>query len=129
MIRVMKKIILAIIFLTPAITINAQEWTQWRGPSRDGSVSGKNVPGKWPPQLVSMTEGSIVGIDARTGRERWSVAFPDEWHENITTPLWTGTNLVVSGTRAGTHAYSLAQASGKWELTEVWKNSDVAMCT
>jgi len=44
MIRVMKKIILAIIFLTPAITINAQEWTQWRGPSRDGSVSGKNVP-------------------------------------------------------------------------------------
>lgn len=44
MIRVMKKIILAIIFLTPAITINAHEWTQWRGPSRDGSVSGKNVP-------------------------------------------------------------------------------------
>jgi len=74
-----------------------------------------------------MTEGSIVGIDARTGKELWSVAFPDEWHENITTPLWTGTNLVVSGTRAGTHAYSLAQAGGKWELTEVWKNPDVAM--
>jgi len=78
-------------------------------------------------QLVAMTEGSIVGIDARTGKELWSVAFPDEWHENITTPLWTGTNLVVSGTRAGTHAYSLAQAGGKWELTEVWKNPDVAM--
>ncbi|HEU4433662.1 MAG TPA: PQQ-binding-like beta-propeller repeat protein, partial [Pyrinomonadaceae bacterium] len=53
--------------------------------------------------------------------------FPDEWHENITTPLWTGTSLVVSGTRAGTHAYSLAQSGGKWQATEVWKNADVAM--
>ena len=44
----MKKILLALIFFTSAVTINAQEWTQWRGPSRDGSVSGKNVPGKWP---------------------------------------------------------------------------------
>ena len=78
-------------------------------------------------QLVTMTEGSIVGIDAKNGQELWTVPFPDEWHENITTPLWTGTHLVVSGTRAGTHAYSLAQSSGKWQATEAWKNGDVAM--
>src|SRR5688500_10529376 len=48
MIRLMKKTILALTLLTSAITANAQEWTQWRGPARDGSVSGKNVPGKWP---------------------------------------------------------------------------------
>ncbi len=77
--------------------------------------------------LVAMTEGSIVGIDAKDGKELWSVPFPDEWHENITTPLWTGTHLIVSGTRQGTHAYSLAQANGKWQATEVWKNPDVAM--
>ena len=74
-----------------------------------------------------MTEGSIVGVDGKTGKELWTVPFPDEWHENISTPLWTGTNLVVSGTRAGTHAYSLAQSGGKWQATEVWKNPDVAM--
>ena len=298
----MKKTILALTFLTSAITINAQEWAQWRGPARDGSVSGKNVPGKWPESferawrvdvgegysspvvaggrvfvhgrrdpeevvaginltdgkviwqqkyqavfnknqyavqmakgpnstplvignrlftlgvtgilnawdtatgralwtrdfsksidtsklfcgtaasplvvdnrvvvqvgsdvhggqilalnaatgatewewrglgpgyaspvvidaggtrhLVTMTEGSIVGVDAKTGKELWSVPFPDEWHENIVTPLWTGTHLVVSGTRAGTHAYSVAQTGGKWQATEVWKNPDVAM--
>ncbi len=78
-------------------------------------------------QLVTMTEGSIVGIDAKNGQELWTVPFPDEWHENITTPLWTGTHLVVSGTRAGTHAYSLAQSSGKWQANEAWKNGDVAM--
>ncbi len=298
----MKKTILALTFLTSAITINAQEWAQWRGPARDGSVSGKNVPGKWPESferawrvdvgegysspvvaggrvfvhgrrdpeevvaginltdgkviwqqkyqavfnknqyavqmakgpnstplvignrlftlgvtgilnawdtatgralwtrdfsksidtsklfcgtaasplvvdnrvvvqvgsdvhggqilalnaatgatewewrglgpgyaspvvidaggtrhLVTMTEGSIVGLDAKNGKELWSVPFPDEWHENIVTPLWTGTHLVVSGTRAGTHAYSVAQTGGKWQATEVWKNPDVAM--
>lgn len=298
----MKKILLALILFTAAITINAQEWTQWRGPTRDGSVSGKNVPAKWPEtfarawrvevgegysspvvdrgrvfvhsrrdpeeivtginladgkivwqqkyqavfnknqyavqmakgpnatplvmgdrlytlgvtgilnaweagagrllwtrdfskeidtsklfcgtaaspividgrivvqvgsdvhggqilalnhatgatewewrglgpgyaspvvidlggmrHLVTMTEGSIVGLDAKSGKELWSVPFPDEWHENITTPLWTGTHLVVSGTRAGTHAYSLSQTAGKWQAIEAWKNADVAM--
>jgi len=298
----MKKILLALILFTAAITINAQEWTQWRGPTRDGSVSGKNVPAKWPEtfarawrvevgegysspvvdrgrvfvhsrrdpeeivtainladgkvvwqqkyqavfnknqyavqmakgpnatplvmgdrlytlgvtgilnaweagagrllwtrdfskeidtsklfcgtaaspividgrivvqvgsdvhggqilalnhatgatewewrglgpgyaspvvidlggvrHLVTMTEGSLVGLDAKSGKELWSVPFPDEWHENISTPLWTGTHLVVSGTRAGTHAYSLSQTAGKWQAIEAWKNADVAM--
>ena len=302
MMRAMKKALLALILITSAITINAQEWTQWRGPARDGSVSGKNVPAKWPESLkqtwrveigegysspvvaagrvfvhgrrdpeeivaainladgkvvweqkyqavfkknqyavemakgpnstplvmgnrlftlgvsgvlnawdtatgrllwtrdfsksidtsklfcgtaasplavdgrivvqvgsdihggqilglnpatgatewewrglgpgyaspvvidlggrthlVTMTEGSIVGVDGKNGKELWSVPFPDEWHENISTPLWTGTHLVVSGTRQGTHAYSLTQANGKWQATEVWKNPDVAM--
>jgi len=55
------------------------------------------------------------------------VPFPDEWHENIVTPIWTGTHLVVSGPRQGTHAYSLAQVGGKWQASEVWKNADVTM--
>ena len=302
MIRPMNKTLLTLIFLTSAITINAQEWTQWRGPARDGSVAAKNVPSKWPESLqrtwrvevgegysspvvaggrvfvhtrrdpeeivsginlangkllweqkyqaafkknqyavemakgpnatplvignrlitlgvtavlnawdtgtgkllwsrdfsqsidtskmfcgtaasplaidgrvvvqvgsdihggqifglnpatgatewewkglgpgyaspvvidlggvrhlVTMTQGSIVGVDGKNGKELWSVPFPDEWHENITTPLWTGTHLIVSGTRAGTTAFSLAQAGGKWQVTPAWKNPDVAM--
>lgn len=103
----------------------ATEW-EWRGlgPGYASPVVIEQAGGK---QLVAMTEGSIVGVDTKDGKELWSIAFPDEWHENITTPLWTGTLLVVSGTRQGTHAYSLAQANGKWQPTEVWKNPDVAM--
>jgi outer membrane protein assembly factor BamB len=78
-------------------------------------------------QIVSMTEGSIVSLDAKSGKELWNVAFPDEWHENIATPLWTGTNLIVSGTRQGTHAYALKQTGGKWEASEVWKNPNIAI--
>ncbi len=112
-----------ILALNPAT--GATEW-EWKGLG-PGYASPVVIDLGGTKQLVTMTEGSIVGLDARNGKELWSVAFPDEWHENITTPLWTGTHLVVSGTRAGTHAYSLAQSAGKWQATEAWKNADVAM--
>jgi outer membrane protein assembly factor BamB len=99
---------------------------EWRG-AGPGYASPVvfNVAGR--EQIVSMTNGSIVGLDAKTGGELWSVPFPDDWHENIATPVWTGTHLIVSGTRQGTHAYTLGQAAGKWQATEVWKNADVTM--
>src|SRR5580692_5274377 len=30
----------------------AQDWPQWRGPNRDGTVSGFNVPQSWPTNLI-----------------------------------------------------------------------------
>ena len=78
-------------------------------------------------QIIALTQELIVGLDAKSGKELWSAPFPDEWHENISTPLWTGTHLIVSGTRQGTHAFTLAEQNGKWQATEVWKNPDIAM--
>ena len=112
-----------ILGLNPAT--GATEW-EWRGLG-PGYASPVVIDLGGRSHLVTMTEGSIVGVDGKNGKELWSVPFPDEWHENISTPLWTGTHLVVSGTRQGTHAYSLTQANGKWQATEVWKNPDVAM--
>ena len=101
------------------------EW-EWRGLG-PGYASPVVVELGGNQHIVTMTEGSIVGLDGKTGKELWSAPFPDEWHENIATPLWTGTHLVVSGTRQGTHAYALAQTGGKWQATESWKNPDIAM--
>ncbi len=103
----------------------AQKW-EWRG-AGPGYASPVVIDVAGKVQIVTMTESSIVGIDAKTGGELWSIPFPDEWHENIVTPLWTGSHLVVSGTRQGTHAYTLQQANAKWQATEAWKNPDVAM--
>ncbi len=80
-------------------------------------------------QLITLTNGSIVGIDAATGAALWSAPFPDEWHENIASPLWTGTHVVVSGTRQGTHAYALTTANGSWTATQAWRNAEVTMYT
>ncbi|HSD46830.1 MAG TPA: PQQ-binding-like beta-propeller repeat protein [Pyrinomonadaceae bacterium] len=109
--------------LDPATGATQWEWTGL-GP---GYASPVVIEVAKQPQIVALTEGSIVGIDAKNGKELWSAPFPDEWHENISTPLWTGTYLIISGTRQGTHAYTLAQQNGKWQATETWKNPDVAM--
>lgn len=112
-----------ILALNPAT--GATEW-EWSGLG-PGYASPVVIEVGGTKQIVTMTEGSIVGIDGKTGKELWSAPFPDEWHENITTPLWTGTHLIVSGTRQGTHAYTLKQTGGKWEATETWKNPEIAM--
>ena len=109
--------------LNPAT--GATEW-EWSGLG-PGYASPLLIELAGTQQIVAMTEGSIVALDGKTGKELWTVPFPDEWHENISTPLWTGAQLVVSGTRQGTHAYTLAQTAGKWQATEIWKNPDIAM--
>ncbi len=80
-------------------------------------------------QIVTLTNGSIVGIDAATGGSLWSIPFPDEWHENIVSPLWTGNALIVSGPRQGTHAYAITRVDGKWQTKQLWKNAEVTMYT
>lgn len=112
-----------VLALNPATGIT--EW-EWRGLG-PGYASPVLIELAGTQHIVTMTEGSIIALDGKTGRELWSVPFPDEWHENISTPLWTGAQLVVSGTRQGTHAYTLAQTGGKWQATEIWKNPDIAM--
>jgi len=99
---------------------------QWRGPG-PGYASPIALKSGNSTQIVAITQESIVGVDAKDGKELWSIPFPDEWHENIMTPIWTGSSLIVSGTRQGTHAYTVKRSSEKWQATEIWKNPDVAM--
>jgi len=101
------------------------EW-EWKGLG-PGYASPVLIEVDGNQQIVTMTEGSIVGLDGKTGKELWSALFPDEWHENIASPLWTGTSLIVSGPRQGTHAYTVTKNAGKWQATEIWKNPDIAM--
>ena len=78
-------------------------------------------------QLVTLTESSLVGLDAANGILLWSVPFADEWHENIVTPVWTGVHLVVSGPRQGTHAFAIRRQDNRWQATRAWSNAGVTM--
>ena len=42
----------------------AQNWPQWRGPDRDGKVSGFNVPEKWPKELTQQWKVTVGQGDA-----------------------------------------------------------------
>jgi outer membrane protein assembly factor BamB len=44
-------IVILLTVLASASGASGQEWTQWRGPGRDGFVSQKNAPSAWPEKL------------------------------------------------------------------------------
>jgi outer membrane protein assembly factor BamB len=106
-------------------TTGSSVW-EWRGPG-PGYASPVVIDVAGSTHIVTLTQESIVGLDSKSGKELWSVPFPDEWHENIMTPIWTGSKLIVSGTRQGTHAFTFKLTAGKWQATESWHNGEVAM--
>jgi outer membrane protein assembly factor BamB len=60
-------LLLAIVIFNPET--RAQDWPQWRGPHRDGVVTGFRAPKKWPGQLkqqwkVSIGEGHSTPVVA-----------------------------------------------------------------
>jgi outer membrane protein assembly factor BamB len=112
-----------VLALDPA---SGRERWSWSGPG-PGYASPIAITVGGARQVVTMTNSSIVGIDAGTGTSQWSIPFPDEWHENIITPIWTGTHLIVSGVRQGTQAFTLTRAGDKWQPAQAWRNADVTM--
>jgi outer membrane protein assembly factor BamB len=104
-----------------------ERWV-WKGPG-PGYASPLAVTIDGVRQIITMTNGSIIGIEAANGASLWSIPFTDDWHENIVSPLWTGAALIVSGPRQGTHAYAIARVAEKWQTKQVWKNADVTMYT
>lgn len=113
----------SIVALDPAT--GAVKW-EWKGDG-PGYATPISFETGGVRHLVTFTNRSIVGVNAATGAQLWSTPFPDDWHENIVTPVWTGTSLIASGVRQGTHAYRLALTGGKWTVTEIWKNPGVTM--
>lgn len=102
-----------------------ERWT-WKGPG-PGYASPIAITASTVRQIVTMTNQSVVGVDAKSGASLWSIPFSDEWHENIITPVWTGTHLIVTGVRHGTQAFAITNTGGKWRATQMWKNGDVTM--
>ncbi len=78
-------------------------------------------------QLVTMTDKAVVGVGVSDGKQLWTIPFPDEWNENIVTPVVVGDLLIVSGIRKGTLGYRIAKAGTGMAAMQVWHNADVAM--
>ena len=96
--------------------VNAEEWSQWRGPSRTGVVNQQNWPGSldeatlktgWRVSLESSYSGPVLdsnrvfvtetrdkqfevvrALDRQTGKELWAT----EWKGAITVPFFAAAN-------------------------------------
>jgi len=78
-------------------------------------------------QLITLTDKSIIGVAVDRGGLLWRVPFPDEWNENIITPIVSGNRVIVAGVRKGTIALDVTNGGGEWKATEAWRNPDITM--
>ena len=91
------------VILIGARCVLAQDWPQWRGPDRDGKVTGFVVPQKWPDTLTQKWKAKVGSGDA--------------------TPALVGDKLYVFARQGGDEVtLCLNAADGK----QVWQNKYAA---
>jgi len=44
----MRRLLVVVALTTLASTVSAQDWSQWRGPNRDGVIPAAVIPKQWP---------------------------------------------------------------------------------
>ncbi|MDX2150683.1 MAG: PQQ-binding-like beta-propeller repeat protein [Bryobacteraceae bacterium] len=97
---------------------------EWKGDG-PGYASPVAVTLAGTRQIVTLTDKSVISLDAATGTLLWKAPFPDEWNENIVTPIPLGDLIMVSGVRAGTKALKPMRKAAAWEVETVWQTKDV----
>src|SRR6266511_3659253 len=109
--------------LDPATGKERWKWTG-EGP---GYASPIVVEIEGARQVVTMTDKSVIGVESKTGKLLWRMPWPDEWNENIVTPVLYKNTLIFSGVRKGMVAVQLARNGAELTAKQVWHNPEIAM--
>jgi len=59
-----RAVIVGCVIVVSVSCVFAQDWPQWRGPNRDGQVSGFTAPAKWPKELTQKWKVTVGSGDA-----------------------------------------------------------------
>lgn len=78
-------------------------------------------------QVVTLTSKRAIGVAPANGELLWSEPFPDEWMENIVTPVRAGSRIVLAGVRRGAFAIEPVLSGGKWSTRLAWDNPEATM--
>jgi outer membrane protein assembly factor BamB len=101
------------------------KWT-WRG---DGPGYGSPVVVDFggTRQIVTITQGKLVSVDASSGALLWERDFGSPNFTNSITPIVYGQTLIVSSNTVPTMAVSVSKQGNQWVTSTAWENADVPM--
>jgi outer membrane protein assembly factor BamB len=76
-------------------------------------------------QIVTITQGKIVGVDAATGALLWERPYVSSNFTNSITPTLYGQTLIAGNNTIPLSAFSVARRNNQWVTENVWENADV----
>jgi outer membrane protein assembly factor BamB len=76
-------------------------------------------------QIVTITQGKIVGVDPANGSLLWERPFVSANSTNAVTPVLYGQTLIVSGNGGPTTAFTVTKQNNQWTTQTVWENADI----
>jgi outer membrane protein assembly factor BamB len=78
-------------------------------------------------QIVTITQGKIVGIDPAGGALLWQKPFASPNFTNAFTPVVAGETVVVSGNGGPTIGLAVRRQNRDWVVESAWENADIPM--
>ena len=78
-------------------------------------------------QIVTLTQGKLVGLDAATGALLWEHPYASRNFTNSITPVLYGQSFIVSNNTLPTTAITVTRRNNQWVPQVVWENADVPM--
>lgn len=76
-------------------------------------------------QLVTITQGKLVGVEAATGRLLWERPFVSPNFTNSITPVVYGDSVIAWGHGGPMTAVRIARVNNQWTAETVWENADL----
>jgi outer membrane protein assembly factor BamB len=107
------------------VNTGAEKWS-WKG---DGPGYGSPVLVEidGTRQLITITQGKLVGVDVSSGALLWERPFVIANKTNSVTPVMHGRTLIVSGNGEPTRALAIAKRANQWVTDIVWENADIPL--
>ena len=101
----------------------AEKW-KWTG---DGPGYGSPVMTEvaGTRQLVTITQGKVVGLEASTGALLWERPFVGPAKIHAMTPVVRGATVIVSGSGSPLVAFTIGRAGTQWSTETIWENTDL----
>ena len=102
----------------------AERWS-WKG---DGPGYGSPVLATFggTPQVITITEKTLVSVDAATGAELWQRPWVSPNKTNSMTPVIHDQMVIVAGNGDPTTAFSVTKRGTTWAVETAWTNADIS---
>jgi hypothetical protein len=78
-------------------------------------------------QYVLLAKDVAFGVDAASGRLLWRIPRPDQWGENIVTPVVWNDLVILAGVRSETNAYQIVKTGAAFEARKEWTAAGLPM--